>query len=152
MLLTLTPGSASAAVAGGSELLHEAPAGCTWTATSSASWLTVTGGASGSGNRTISYSASSTTAARAGVPSPQAGSSSASPSPGRAITPWAVVHLHPGSAAIATLDVPPATVAGEADERPRANLHDPDCVTVKIFPPAVIDALRVAPPLFELVE
>ncbi len=63
----------------------------------------------------------------------------------------AEVHLHPGSAAIATLDVPPATVA-EVDERPRANLHDPDCVTVKIFPPAVIEALRVAPPLFELVE
>src|SRR6185503_3618590 len=35
------------------------PAGCTSTATSSASWLTVTGGASGSGNHTISYSASS---------------------------------------------------------------------------------------------
>jgi hypothetical protein len=37
----------------------QAPTGCTWTATSSASWLTVTGGASGSGNGTISYSTSS---------------------------------------------------------------------------------------------
>jgi hypothetical protein len=31
-------------------------------------------------------------------------------------------------------------------------VHDPTCVTVKIFPPAVIVALRPAPPLFELVE
>jgi hypothetical protein len=31
-------------------------------------------------------------------------------------------------------------------------VHDPDCVRVKIFPPAVIVALRLAPLLFELVE
>jgi hypothetical protein len=33
-----------------------APAGCGWTATSNASWLTITGGASGSGNGTVMYS------------------------------------------------------------------------------------------------
>ncbi|WP_225931529.1 BACON domain-containing protein [Leptolyngbya sp. 7M] len=32
------------------------PAGCTWTATSNAPWVTITGGSSGSGNGTISYS------------------------------------------------------------------------------------------------
>jgi Viral BACON domain/Putative binding domain, N-terminal len=33
------------------------PAGCAWTATESASWLTITNGASGSGNGTVTYSA-----------------------------------------------------------------------------------------------
>ena len=32
-----------------------APAGCAWTAASNASWITVTGGASGSGNGTVTY-------------------------------------------------------------------------------------------------
>lgn len=35
-----------------------APAGCTWTAVSPASWITVTGGGSGSGNGTVSFSLS----------------------------------------------------------------------------------------------
>ena len=114
----------------------------------------MTGGASGSGNHTISYSTSSNN----GGAHPQRVDHGRREDLHRhavrvvQVRPGPLVHLHPGSAAIATLDVPPATVAGEVDERPRANLHDPDCVTVKIFPPAVIDALRVAPPLFELVE
>jgi hypothetical protein len=33
-----------------------APAGCAWTATSNAPWITITAGASGSGNGTLSYS------------------------------------------------------------------------------------------------
>ena len=33
-----------------------APAGCAWTATSTASWITITGGAAGSGAGTVSYS------------------------------------------------------------------------------------------------
>jgi uncharacterized protein (TIGR03437 family) len=36
-----------------------APTGCTWTAASSASWLTVTSGASGNGNGTVNYSVAS---------------------------------------------------------------------------------------------
>ena len=37
-------------------------AGCSWTAASSASWLTVTGGASGSGNGTVTYAVAANTA------------------------------------------------------------------------------------------
>jgi hypothetical protein len=33
-----------------------APSGCTWTAASNASWITITSGSSGSGNGTVSYS------------------------------------------------------------------------------------------------
>jgi hypothetical protein len=33
-----------------------APAGCAWTATRNATWITITGGASGSGNGTVTYS------------------------------------------------------------------------------------------------
>jgi hypothetical protein len=33
-----------------------ASSGCTWTATSNASWITVTGGASGNGNGTVAFS------------------------------------------------------------------------------------------------
>jgi len=36
-------------------------AGCAWTATSNAPWLTITSGASGSGNGTVAYSAAATT-------------------------------------------------------------------------------------------
>ena len=42
--------------------------GCTWTAKSNVTWVTVTGGASGSGNGTVSYSvAANTGAARSGT-------------------------------------------------------------------------------------
>src|SRR5688572_24320720 len=43
--------------------------GCAWTATSSASWITITGGASGSGNGSVGYSiaANTTTSARTGT-------------------------------------------------------------------------------------
>jgi hypothetical protein len=34
-----------------------AGAGCSWTAVSEASWITVTGGATGAGNGTVTYSA-----------------------------------------------------------------------------------------------
>ena len=34
---------------------------CTWTATSNASWITITSGSSGTGNGTVSYSVSSNT-------------------------------------------------------------------------------------------
>jgi hypothetical protein len=39
--------------------------GCTWTATSNASWITVTGGASGNGNGTVSYMVAANTATTA---------------------------------------------------------------------------------------
>jgi DNA-binding beta-propeller fold protein YncE len=38
-----------------------APAGCAWTATSNASWITITSGASGSGNGTVDYSVAANT-------------------------------------------------------------------------------------------
>ena len=43
-----------------------APAGCTWAASSTASWLTITSGASGNGNGTVAYNAgvNTTTSAR----------------------------------------------------------------------------------------
>jgi hypothetical protein len=53
----------SVAAAGGSGVITvTAPSGCTWTATSSAPWLTVTAGSSGSGNGTVQYVAEGNTA------------------------------------------------------------------------------------------
>lgn len=52
----------SVTAAGGTGVITvTAPSGCTWTATSAASWLTVTAGASGSGNGTVQYSAAAHT-------------------------------------------------------------------------------------------
>jgi Putative binding domain, N-terminal len=49
--------SASAPAAGGTgSVAVTAGPGCAWTASSGASWLTITGGASGTGNGTVSYS------------------------------------------------------------------------------------------------
>ena len=48
--------------AGTGHLTVTAGVGCTWTVTNNASWLTITGGASGSGNGTISYSIAANTA------------------------------------------------------------------------------------------
>jgi hypothetical protein len=66
---TLAPAGASvgAAAATGSVSVT-ALGGCTWTASSSAGWVTVTGGSSGNGNGTVSYSvaANQTTAPRTG--------------------------------------------------------------------------------------
>lgn len=54
----LNPGSQSFTSAGGTGSTQvTAGSGCAWTATSNASWLTVTGGASGTGNGTVSFSA-----------------------------------------------------------------------------------------------
>lgn len=49
------------AAAGSGTVSVTAQSGCSWTATSSASWLTVTSGASGSGNGTVSYSVAANT-------------------------------------------------------------------------------------------
>jgi Glucose / Sorbosone dehydrogenase len=53
----ITPTSQSFGPAGGTgSVAVTAPAGCGWTAVNNATWLTITGGASGSGNGTVSYS------------------------------------------------------------------------------------------------
>ena len=53
----ISPTRATFAAAGGSGTASvTAPTGCTWTAESNASWITVTGGASGSGDGTVTYS------------------------------------------------------------------------------------------------
>jgi len=66
---SLSATSANAAAAGGSGALNvTAGVGCSWTAWSSASWITVASGASGSGNGTIGYSVSANTGtARSGT-------------------------------------------------------------------------------------
>ena len=53
----INPTSESMALLGGPgrPVSVTAPAGCGWTATSNASWITVTSGASGSGNGTVEY-------------------------------------------------------------------------------------------------
>jgi hypothetical protein len=59
----LTPGSASPTSAGGaSSFAMAAPTGCSWTATSNQSWLSVTSGGSGSGDGSIGYSVAANTA------------------------------------------------------------------------------------------
>jgi hypothetical protein len=55
---SLSPASAAPAAAGGSgSVTVSAGTGCTWFATSSAPWLTVTAGAAGSGNGTVGWAA-----------------------------------------------------------------------------------------------
>ena len=60
----LTPTGASVAAGGGSGTTSLVTASdCAWSASSSASWLTVTSAASGTGNATISYTAAANTGA-----------------------------------------------------------------------------------------
>ncbi len=59
---TLSASTASYTSAGGTgSVTLTSPSGCSWTATSSASWLKVTAGASGSGSGTVSYSVAANT-------------------------------------------------------------------------------------------
>lgn len=54
---TISPTTIALSSAGGTGTVTvTAPNGCAWTATESASWLSITGGASGSGTGTVSYS------------------------------------------------------------------------------------------------
>jgi hypothetical protein len=48
------------AAGGGGRVTVTAPDGCAWTASSNASWLTITSGASGSGGGTVQYTAAAT--------------------------------------------------------------------------------------------
>ncbi|HLM55729.1 MAG TPA: M36 family metallopeptidase [Pyrinomonadaceae bacterium] len=60
---SISPTSASQPAAGGSGTVSvTAGAGCNWTAASNASFITVTGGASGTGSGTVSYSVAANTA------------------------------------------------------------------------------------------
>jgi hypothetical protein len=64
----ISPQSQSMAAAGGSGTVNvAAPAGCTWSATSTETWLTISSGASGTGNGTVTFQvAANTGAARIG--------------------------------------------------------------------------------------
>ena len=54
---TVSPSSAAFQQAGGTgSVVVTAGAGCTWTAVSNDSWITVTGGTPGSSNGTVTYS------------------------------------------------------------------------------------------------
>ena len=67
---TVSPTSGNASNAGGTgSVTVTTAAGCTWTATSAVSWMSITGGANGTGSGSVSYSvaANSTTQARSGV-------------------------------------------------------------------------------------
>jgi hypothetical protein len=58
---TISPENASLPSAGGTGRINvSGGSGCAWTASSSASWLTITSGASGSGNGEVEYSAAAT--------------------------------------------------------------------------------------------
>jgi hypothetical protein len=55
---SISPGSASEPSGGGTGTVSvTAPTGCSWSATSNTSWLSVTSGAGGSGNGTVGYTA-----------------------------------------------------------------------------------------------
>ena len=61
---SLSKSTANIAAAGGSDSIAvTAGAGCTWTASTTASWITVTAGQSGSGNGTVSFTAAQNTGA-----------------------------------------------------------------------------------------
>ena len=60
--IAIAPTSASVPAGGGTgSVAITTAAGCAWTATSNAPWLTIASGASGSGNGTVAYSAAATT-------------------------------------------------------------------------------------------
>jgi Zn-dependent metalloprotease len=60
---SISPTSASVAAAGGTGSVSvTATSGCSWTAVSNSSFITITGGASGTGNGTVTYSVASNTA------------------------------------------------------------------------------------------
>ncbi len=67
--ITIDPTSATVPAAGGSGTVGVATAaGCAWSATSNAPWLSITSGASGSGNGSVQYSAAATSGgARSGT-------------------------------------------------------------------------------------
>ena len=61
---TVSPTSRSlTASSGSSTFAVTAPVGCAWSASTSASWMTITGGTSGSGNGTVTFSVSANTTA-----------------------------------------------------------------------------------------
>ena len=69
-MATLTPTSTTVAAAGGTFAVTVSDfTGCTWTATSGASWITISSGASGSGNGTtqVNVAANTTTSSRTGT-------------------------------------------------------------------------------------
>jgi hypothetical protein len=51
------PGQSVPAAGGNGSVSVSAPAGCNWTSASNASWLSITGGATGSGNDTVAFAA-----------------------------------------------------------------------------------------------
>jgi hypothetical protein len=60
--ISIAPTSANVPASGGTgSVAVTTAAGCPWTATSNASWLTITAGSSGSGNGTVQYSVAGTT-------------------------------------------------------------------------------------------
>ncbi len=66
---SINPKSVSVSAASGNYSISvTAPTGCAWTAASTASWMTVTGGAAGTGNGTVNYfvAANTATASRTG--------------------------------------------------------------------------------------
>ena len=65
---SVSPTSQSVAAGGGNHsIVVTTQTGCSWTATTTASWITITSGSSGSGNGTVTYSvAANTGAARSG--------------------------------------------------------------------------------------
>ena len=93
---SIFPQSQSFDVSGGSGTVNvTTPSGCTWTAVSNATWITITSGANGSGNGSVDYSVSSNigsdrtgtltiagktfTVSQTGVPQPETVSAPARP-------------------------------------------------------------------------
>jgi uncharacterized protein (TIGR03437 family) len=73
----LNPGSAAAGPSGGAaSFAVTSPTGCGWTATSNATWLTVTAGGLGSGTGTVSYSVAANSGAQSRAGTITAGNSS----------------------------------------------------------------------------
>jgi hypothetical protein len=59
---TVTPTTVAAPANGNSSTISvTSNAGCSWTATSSVSWITITGGASGSGNGSVGFTVAANT-------------------------------------------------------------------------------------------
>lgn len=65
---SLSPSAVNIALAGGSGTLSvSAGSRCAWTATSHASWITITGGAGGTGNGSVSFQVAASTGPRTGT-------------------------------------------------------------------------------------
>jgi sugar lactone lactonase YvrE len=140
---TVSPASESVPSGGGSRRITISTAsGCNWTATTSATWISITAGASGSGNGSVEYTvaANPTSTARTGTISVAGRSVSVSQAGASAVSSLTVISTFAGTdwafprRPQPALEAPLGQVAGAyADGSGNLFIADPDnCIVAKV--------------------